>query len=163
MPPRLFHLRILSYVPAGSTGQLGLLPPPISLVSLPLSTATALTWSVSAPPSTIPPVSQAPTHVPIHHYLPTGSMPLSTPLSPFSLSSPGMILSPAADPFPQSLVQRVQLGQFVEMRDMLADNIALLSQVSSLHGTGALPLARVNRMRLHKVPSLICWLYCFNA
>ena len=76
---------------------------------------------------------------------------------------PGMILSPAADPFPKSLVQRLQSGQFVEMRDMLADNIALLIQVSSLHGTDALPQATVNRMRLCEVPSIIFWLYCFNT
>ena len=48
-------------------------------------------------------------------------------------SQPGLVLSPASDPFPRNLVQRVQAGLFVEMRDLLADNIALLSQLLSLH------------------------------
>ena len=72
-----------------------------------------------------------------------------------------MILSPAADPIPQNLVVRIQSGQFVEMRDLLADNIALLSQLSSLQGT--LPLNTANRTTLREVPSLVSWLYCFNA
>ena len=38
----------------------------------------------------------------------------------------GMSLSPATTPFPQWLVDRVQLGQFVEMRDLLTDNMSLL-------------------------------------
>lgn len=74
-----------------------------------------------------------------------------------------MILSPAADPIPRTLVQRIQTGHFIEMRDLLADNIALLNQLSSLHGPLSLPLTTVNRTRLREVPSLISWVYCFNA
>ena len=90
--------------------------------------------------------------------------------TPFNISSlmnghmqPGMILSPAADPIPRTLVQRIQVGQFVEMRDLLADNIELLNQLSSLHGTVTLPLTIVNCTRLREVSSLESWVYCFNA
>ena len=76
---------------------------------------------------------------------------------------PGMILSPAADPIPHGLVQSIQSGQFVEMQDFLADNIALLDQLSSLHGVVPLPPTTVNHTRLREVPSLVSWLYCFNA
>ena len=78
-------------------------------------------------------------------------------------SQPGMSLSPTSDPIPRGLVQRIQSGQFVEMRDLLGDNIALLNQLSSLHGTMTLPLGTVNRTRLREVPSLVSWLYCFIA
>ena len=74
-----------------------------------------------------------------------------------------MSLSPTSDPIPRGLVQRIQSGQFVEMRDLLGDNIALLNQLSSLHGTMTLPLGTVNRTRLREVPSLVSWLYCFIA
>ena len=79
------------------------------------------------------------------------------------MSQPGLILSPAANRFPQNLVHRIQSGQFVEMRDLLADNIALLNHQSSLQGTLSLPLGTVNRTRLREVLSLVSWLYCFNT
>ena len=49
----------------------------------------------------------------------------------------------------------------MEMRDLLADNIALVSQLSSLHGTVPLPLTTMQRTRLREVPSLVSWMYCF--
>lgn len=72
-------------------------------------------------------------------------------------------MSPATDPIPYTLVQRIQSGQFVDMRDLLADNVHLLNQLTSLHGATALPLATINRTRLREIPSLASWLYCFNA
>ena len=80
-----------------------------------------------------------------------------------ALSHPGLILSSACDPFPQALVQRVRAEQFVEMRDLLADNIALLSQLSWLQGVGTLPLSTVHCTRLCEVLSLLSWIYCFAA
>ena len=74
-----------------------------------------------------------------------------------------MILSPAADPIPYSIVQRIQSGHFVEMHDLLADNIALLNQLSSLQGTVTLPQSVVTRTRLREVLSLVSWLYCFSV
>ena len=102
------------------------------------------------PPSNIANCGPAPSNPPIA-------------ISSTSLSPPGMILSPAADPIPHTLVQRIQSGQFVEMRDLLADNIALLNQLASLQGTVSLPLNTANRTRLREVPSLVSWLYCFTA
>ena len=70
---------------------------------------------------------------------------------------------PASDPILYSLVQQIQSGQFVEMRDLLADNIALLNHLLSLSGLVPLPQNTVHRMRLREVSSLTFWLYCFNA
>ena len=148
-------------------GLLGALPPPVSLTSLAVSFATTPSLVVNSSstlvphPSAPPPITSA--AVPLHQHQPFSITHPS--ISPFlsSQSSPGMILSPACDPFPQSLVGRIQSGQFVDMRDLLADNIALINQLSSLHGPGAMPPSTVNRTRLREIPSLISWLYCFNA
>ena len=94
-----------------------------------------------------------------------GAVPLVPDFTPVSFSqaftpSPrsGRILSPAADPIPYRLVQRIRSGEFVEMRNLLADNIALHDQLEDLHGhtTSLNP-------RLREVPSLASWVYCFAA
>ena len=82
---------------------------------------------------------------------------------PLPASYPGLSLSPASDPIPHLLVQRIQAGQLVEMRDLLVDNIALINQLTSLNGTISLPLSTLSCTRLREVPNLISWLYCFNA
>ena len=82
---------------------------------------------------------------------------------PLPASHPGLSLSPASDPIPHLLVQRIQAGQLVEMRDLLVDNIALINQLTSLNSTVSLPLSTVSRTRLREVPNLISWLYCFNV
>lgn len=147
---------------SGTSNCLGLLPTPASLVSLPISTGTSPTWVTNTPSSSstlLPTTLQS-----ILPHLSSNLYPDQSILTLVpSLSNPGMILSPAADPIPHSLVQRIQSGQFVDMRDLLADNVHLLNQLSSLHGATALPLATINRTRLREIPSLTSWLYCFNA
>ena len=51
-----------------------------------------------------------------------------------STSTLGLILSPSLDPIPHRLVSRIQAGEFVEMRDLLADNISLHNQLEDFHG-----------------------------
>ena len=114
---------------------------------------TGSTLLASAMPSTLP-LTQPP---PLLQHLP-----IQTPLTLSNPSRPGLILSPACDPIPQSIVQRVQSGQFVEMRDLLAD-IALMGQLSSLHGTLPLPPTTIQGTRLREVLSLASWMYCFVA
>ena len=163
-------------MPPGAVGPLGVLPSPSSLVSIPVSMAAATNpLAVSAPTSgltattsLVPQPSSAqgiwPTTFHPTRAIPSlPQLPVSVAAPPDYLARPGLILSPASDPFPQPLVQRVQSGQFVEMRDLLADNIALLSQLSSLHGAGTVPITTVQRTSLREVPSLISWIYCFTA
>ena len=147
----------------GSLGHLGALPPPVSLMSVPVcvspfTTTTTYTDSLALASS------QSSLSIPPSHPVPSASIPLVGPQFPMpSQTQPGMILSPSADPIPQMLVQRAQSGQFVEMRELLADNIALYDQLASMHGTSTLPFGTVNRTRFREVPSLISWVYCFNA
>ena len=81
---------------------------------------------------------------------------------PHLSSTSGLVLSPAAEQFPQKLVDKVNSGQFVEMRELLADNIALLHQLEAMHGYSPLHLAGVARPQLHDVSSLTKWC-CFLA
>ena len=140
-------------VASGLPGVLGSLPPPSALVSLPVSSSLSVmgtshiffpTWTIPAnlgatPASTTLVVSPAPF--------------LNTPLA-------GLILSPASDPIPRNLVLCIQSGQFVEMRDLLTDNIAGGDQLSSLQGTMPLPHTVVSCTWFREVPSLVSWLYC---
>ena len=124
-------------------------------------------WIVSTGPDlplgSMPPLTSIPNPLPLTSQFTLG-LP-HTPLPPNTgTSQKGLILSPSADPIPYSLVQRIQSGKFLEMRDLLADNVALHSQLEDLHGHA--PLASTPlpfRPRLREVPSLQFWMYCFAA
>ncbi len=76
----------------------------------------------------------------------------------------GMILSPASDPIPYRLVQKIQAGEFVEMRDLLTDNISLHNQLEALHGHFNFSSTPASlRPSLREVPSLSSWMYRFAA
>lgn len=74
-------------------------------------------------------------------------------------------LSPAAEPIPSKLVDKIRSGQFIEIRELLTDNIALLQQMDSLKMPGIpfpiLPGALKPHWR--EVSTLPSWLYCFLA
>ena len=75
-----------------------------------------------------------------------------------------MSLSPAISPFPQKLVDRACSGQFVNMRDLLTDNVSLLQQLGTFGGNHAFPsLPGMLRPRLREVTCLPSWIYCFLA
>ena len=143
---------------------LGSLPHSEAIASVPLVTSWSsfgplvTSWSSLGATPAIPPTSFGSSG-------PLGAVPLVPDFTPVSFSqaftaSPrsGLILSPAADPIPYRLVQRIRSGEFVEMSDLLADNIALHDQLEDLHGhtTSLNPWLR-------EVPSLASWVYCFAA
>ena len=45
---------------------------------------------------------------------------------------------PATEPFPRKLVEKIQAGQIVEMKELLSDNIALLQQLDVFQGQCAM-------------------------
>ncbi len=68
-----------------------------------------------------------------HPVLAHTTCPADTPdCTPSPHATEGLILSPSADPISHRLVQRIQSGEFVEMRDLLADNVSLHGQASHL-------------------------------
>ena len=69
----------------------------------------------------------------------------------------------SSDPIPHRLVQHIRAGEFVDMRDLLADNISLHNQLEALHGQASLASPTSFCPRLREVPSLSSWVYCFAA
>ena len=118
-------------------------------LALPTSAVSSLvsTWSSGAliPVDHLPPISS-------FFRFPAG-LPLLAP------TQVGLILSPAVKPIPHKLVQA---GQFVEIRDLLGNNIALLQQLDFVQG----PFQSFSwgpKPRLQELTSLSSWLHCFLA
>ena len=72
-----------------------------------------------------------------------------------------MCQSPGSEPVPQKLVDKVCSGAYVDMKELLGDNILLLSQLESLNIAPTLPGSK--KPRLREVSSLASWVYCFLA
>ena len=109
-------------------------------------TTTAFTW-----PQTVPWMTP-PTNVdgPSHHLL--GQVPAPN----------GLILSPMTEPIGPKLVHRIRSGQFVEMRELLPDNMALHQNLEAMHGH--LPFHSMSgsvRPRFWEVASPLTWITCF--
>lgn len=76
----------------------------------------------------------------------------------------GLSLSLASEPFPQKVVDKVRSGNFVEMLELLTNNITLLQQLEVFHSQCSSPsLPGVLRPWLQEVTSLPSWVYCFLA
>ena len=84
---------------------------------------------------------------------------------PHACSAPYFHFHIGADfvPIPHRLVSRIQVGEFIEMRDLLADNISLHNQMEDFHGHIWPSTPAHLRPRLREVPSLSSWVYCFCA
>lgn len=146
---------------------LGALPPPHLLTSIGLHTGLpAVSVAHSVLPTTTATFSGAtlPTITATTQSTPATiqNTPLLAPLAIHS-PTPGLVISPASAPFPKKLVDKAKSGQFVEMKEMLANNIALLNQIESVQGTAAVSQFGANRLRLREVTSLATWYYCFLA
>ena len=58
-------------------------------------------------------------------------------------------------------MEKIQSGQYVEMKDLLADYMALQGQLDAIHAHPAYPLPVVARPRLRDIDSPLMWIYCF--
>ena len=54
--------------------------------------------------------------------------------------SAGLLLSPASKVIPKKLVDKIRAGRFVEMKELLQDNISLVAQLEELQGPSSLQL-----------------------
>ncbi len=140
---------------------LGHLPPPGSIACVAVAPAVhqSMAWSAasstalptvswSAGSTLTPPFGPAASTLPQHSGLP--------PMPP----SGGLILSPAGEVLPRKLVDKIQSRQFVDMKELLSDNIALLQQLEATQGQ-AIQIIGPTRPRLREVTSLATWSYCF--
>ena len=82
-----------------------------------------------------------------------------TPVLPSSSVS-GLSLSSVTAPFPPKLVVRAHLGHYVDMRDLMVDNVSLLQQLETFGSQYSVPsLPGVLRPRLQEVTILSSWMY----
>lgn len=95
----------------------------------------------------------------------TNLSPVNSPLPhvPPPAATSGMVISPATEPFPRKLVDKVNTGYFVEMRKLLADNIAVLHQMEFIQGYPPLLVLGTACPHLREVTSLSTWCYGFLA
>lgn len=161
--PLLSSMRSLVYSLAYLT-HLGAMPPSTAIVSVPLITnalyntpqTTSVSWSLAQPL-----VSTLPQTAGVMLATTTSTTTNQSSNAPHAVS--GFSLSPATAPFPQKLVDKVRSGQFVEMRDLLTDNISL-RQLEAFGAQYPMPtMPGILKPRLREVSTLPSWLYCFLA
>ena len=144
---------------------LGSLPVPSSLTSVAQLTSSATnTVTVSLPVMSIPIVPRFSMGGTITTSAGQGQSSHDVGRGSCGADVQGMILSQALQPIPARLVRRILSGDFMEMRDLLIDNVTLHDQLESVQGPLNLtPIPGALRPRLREVPSLISWVFCFLA
>ena len=98
-------------------------------------------------------------HTPTGATMPYLGIPVSTQ-SQVPLRSERLILAFVRQFIPAHLVRRIRAGKYVEMRDLLSDNVALHDQLEAIQG----PLVNavtpgVLRPQVREVSSLISWFF----
>lgn len=128
-----------------------MIPPPASLQGLTVDPALQQNTAVSLPPLVLSPAGQSGSNVP-------PVLPLDVP----TLGGSGISLSISLPLVPPRVVQQVQAGRYVDMRDLLADNVAVRRHFDDMHaslGLSAIPVS--SRPRVREVSSLPSWVVCF--
>ena len=127
-------------------------PPPASLSSVatvsfsnshPVNAVASLNSSTSASTTLLP----LPSHI--------------TTTTPRETLGAGLLLSPASEVIPKKLVDKIRSGRFIEMKEMLQDNISLTAQFQELQGPSFLQVVGATRTCLWEVSSLSSWCFCF--
>ena len=71
-------------------------------------------------------------------------------------------LSMSARPIPARLVQQIRAGRYVDMRDLLWDNVAVRRHFEDIQGGMGVHLLPISsRPRVRDVPTLASWVCCF--
>lgn len=90
---------------------------------------------------------------------PTQQAPLTKTATPSTSKDPDpLLLSVLFPPIPGKLVEKIRSGAFVDMQELLPDNIDLLKQLDSLQHDRS-----TSKAKLREVKSLPTWMYCFLA
>ena len=108
---------------------MGGLPPPTLLRSVPLVVSTAGNSGATVVSLPAAGVTVSPSTGTVSHAA-EASLP-NTTVPPAESSVTAVSLSPAAEPFPMKLVEKIRSGRFVEMRELLTDNVSLLQQLDT--------------------------------
>ena len=79
-----------------------------------------------------------------------------------SVTGLGLALAPSIEPLPPKLVQRIRSGHFLELKELLPDNMALQQQLDALHGHLASPLLPPSlKPWFREISSPVSWAVCF--
>ena len=108
-------------------------------------------------PLTVPPTMSSTTPLP-----PQSAMPAQFSGLLGQHNSTNLSLSIASDPIPAKLVDRIRSGAFVDMRDLLSDNVSLMRHYDTFQG--AVPihvLPGSARPRIREVTTLPSWICAF--
>ncbi len=62
--------------------------------------------------------------------------PLAIP-KPATPTRASLLLSPALSPIPANIVEKIKSGEYVDMKEMLGDNIALHQRMEEVHRRGS--------------------------
>ena len=100
------------------------MPPASALASVSLIGGGDIVNVAALGPTTISPQGTA-------QPLPLESHVTAMPPLPAPQLGLGASLSPSTAPFPQKLVDRVRSGQYMDMKDLLLDNVSLLEQLDT--------------------------------
>ena len=89
---------------------------------------------------------------------------IAGPLPHTSTSGPGqaMLLSSALPPIAAKVVTKIKSGQYVPMKDLLADNMSLYNLLEALPGTQHV-YTSLPKPRLCEIQSPLTWVSCFLA
>ena len=100
--------------------------------------------------------------------LPTGSVqaPLPSSISPTAVTDSaqgGLLLSPSSEVIPQKLLNKIRSKKFLDMKELLQDNMSLVAQLEELQGPTSLHVVGATRPRMREITSLPTWCHCFLA
>ena len=121
-----------------------------------MNSASIMSSSVSTPTMT------ASLTAPSSMALATGSFPLVEAAIASTGRSQGLILSSALPHVPAKIVSKVQAAQFIQMKDLLGDNVTLVNQLDNLPANslgGA--SSSIPQPQMREVFSALTWAGCF--
>ena len=136
---------------------LGLMPPPSAIASVATIPATSLSLA-ALQTSTVASGSGRPTPAVL-----AASVMASVQGALGNAASQAVRLSSTFSPLPAKLVTKIQAGQFIEMKELLVDNIALQRQLDAIQAQPAYQLPAAARPRMRDIDSPLTWAYCFLA
>ena len=130
-------------------------PPPQSLATVPLFTPQ----TPGAEPSTLPPPASVLSLAEMEALATQLAAPRSS--APAPRSQLPLLLSSALPPIPARVVEKIRTGVFVEMRELLPDNVSLLQPLQETSLPDHPPPATPSRLRDIRDP--LSWAACFMA
>ena len=139
----------MASLPTGATLPLSSIPPPSALGSVPTFTATT--------PGTTPPLGSGTTPPSLSSLLATVMS--ATPATLGIKAAKPLAYSPVLPPIPAKAVEKIRAGSYIDLKELLADNIALSERYQEL-GHPLLPNAQA-APKLRSITDPLTWVFCF--